>query len=38
MNQIAEVVSGKQLDKQLYTECEFTKNINLTKTKPKALR
>lgn len=38
MTKIAEAVSGKKLDKSIYTDNEFVKSINLNKTKPKALR
>lgn len=38
MTKIAEVVSGKKLDKSIYADNEFVKSINLNKTKPKALR
>lgn len=38
MNKISDAVSGKKLDKSLYTENEFVKSINLNKVKPKALK
>jgi len=38
MTKISEAVSGKKLDKSIYTDNEFVKSINLNKTKPKALR
>ena len=38
MHKISEAVSGKKLDKNVYSQNEFVKSINLNKTKPKALK
>jgi hypothetical protein len=37
MNQVAEAVAGKKLDKSIYANNEFVKSINLNKTKPKVI-
>lgn len=38
MHKISDAVSGKKLDKSVYSGNEFIKSINLNKTKPKALK
>lgn len=38
MQKISDAVAGKKLDKSVYADNQFLKEVNLNKTKPKALK